>query len=313
MLQLAIRGQQDTKTILAGPTRTPSLSYRSSLNEHQDHGTEGTKRRVESPLIISMLQRFWNRLITADVPWDCDGNNDGQDDTRWEEALLQLVPSSQKYSAHNGDDEIPPLHVKQTESWDCGIACLMMAMHWLHCKIENVEEERMRMFKFVGTQSVWSIDLVHLLETYAKRSSSFTYLFCSKTLQVDQAHSQLSFYQKAFHSDQIRVTRLFERAHNQGWNLLQLDLTLMQVLELVRRPDCIAIALVDHATLLQRMHITQYSGHFIVLSGIRNEDGLLQVHNPTSMNGTDFISPCLFEKAWKAKGTDSDIIFLVKP
>lgn len=259
-----------------------------------------------------MLQSFWNRLITATVFWDCDANNDGQNDKNWEDALLQLVPSSQNYRSHSGDEDVPPPHVKQTESWDCGIACLIMAMYWLNCKIENVEEERMRMFKFVGTESVWSIDLVHLLETYGRRSSPFTYLFCSKTLQVDQAHSELSFYQKAFHSDQIRVTRLFQQAHNQGWKLLQLDLTLTKVLELIRRPDCIAIALVDHATLLQRNHVTQYSGHFIVLSGIRDKDGLLQIHNPTSLNHADWISPCLFEKAWKAKGTDSDIIFLVK-
>ena len=258
-----------------------------------------------------MLQRFWNRLITATVFWDCDGSNDEQDDKRWKETLLQLVPSSQNYRSRSGDD-VPPPHVKQTESWDCGIACLIMAMHWLDCKVENVEEERMRIFQFVGTESVWSIDLVYLLETYTRKKVSFTYLFCSKTLQVDQAHNELSFYQKAFHSDQIRVTRLFERAHNQGWNLLQLDLTLAQVLELIRRPDCIAIALVDHATLLQRTYITHYSGHFIVLSGIRDTDGLLQIHNPTSMHGTDWIPQCLFEKAWKAKGTDSDIIFLVK-
>ena len=86
-----------------------------------------------------------------------------------------------------------------------------------------------------------------------------------------------------------------------------------QVLELVRRPDCIAIALVDHAILLQRSHRTPYSGHFIVLSGVRCTDGQLQIHNPTSMSDTDFIAPSLFEKAWTAKGTDKDIIFLVEP
>ncbi len=187
-----------------------------------------------------------------------------------------------------------------------------MALQWLQRKAISVDEERLEIFKTVGTESIWSIDLVHLLETYKAKNFQFSYLFCSKTLTVDQAHKDLSFYQTAFNNDQVRVTRLFERAHDQKWNLLQVDLTVTQVLELVRRPDCIAIALVDHAILLQRSHGSQYAGHFIVLSGVRCSDGQLQVHNPTGMHDTDFIAPSLFEKAWTAKGTDKDIIFLVK-
>lgn len=257
-----------------------------------------------------MLQGFWNRWITTDFSiWDWNINEN--EIKGWQEALTQLIPASNESHLYDHDDAQPP-RVKQTETWDCGIACLLMALQWLQRKAISVDEERLEIFETVGTQSIWSIDLVHLLETYKAKSVQFSYLFCSKTLTVDQAHKDLSFYQTAFNSDQVRVTRLFERAHNQKWNLLQVDLAVTQVLELVRRPDCIAIALVDHAILLQRNHGTQYSGHFIVLSGVRCTDGQLQVHNPTSMHDTDFITPSLFEKAWTAKGTDKDIIFLVK-
>lgn len=260
-----------------------------------------------------MLQGFWNRWIRAESSWIWDCTDDDDATKRWQEALIQLIPATKESHLCDVNDDTRPPCVKQIETWDCGIACLLMALQWLQRKSINLEEERLQIFETVGTESIWSIDLVHLLELYKSPSLQFSYLFCSKTLTVDQAHKDLSFYETAFNSDQVRVTHLFELAHNQNWNLLQVDLTVTQVLELVRRPDCIAIALVDHAILLQKSHRTPYSGHFIILSDVRRTDGQLQVHNPTSSCDTDFIAPSLFEKAWTAKGTDKDIIFLVKP
>ena len=50
-----------------------------------------------------------------------------------------------------------------------------------------------------------------------------------------------------------------------------------QKLELMRQPDCIAVALVDRAMSQQtNKNATQYIGHYIVVSGIRG-DSLLQI------------------------------------
>ena len=280
------------------------------------------RRAAIKSLVIIMLQRIWNRWMTVEscvFDWE---ENEGDDETMlWEQALMQLLPSKENFCA--SDDGTAVRHVQQTETWDCGIACMLMAVRWLQLLPDtttNIEEERRWMLNKVDTESIWSMDLVYLLEAYKKKDlllnntiPSFNYLFCSKTMQVDQDHKDLSFYQKAFHKDQVRVTQLFQQAQTEHWNLLQLaDLGLNQVMELVRRPDCIAIALVDHAILQQKKNATTpYTGHYIVVYGVVHGDSLL-IHNPTSSLATEYISSSLFEKAWRAKGTDNDIIFLLK-
>jgi len=106
---------------------------------------------------------------------------------------------------------------QQTETWDCGIARLLMVLSCLQ-KLGGVSKAQM--LETVGkTQSIWSMNLVRTLQEY--RSSSFSYLFCSKALHVDRQHQHLSFYcNKAFDADCDRVTNLFQRAQEEGWNLL---------------------------------------------------------------------------------------------
>eukprot|EP00548_Thalassiothrix_antarctica_P014944 CAMPEP_0194173588 /NCGR_PEP_ID=MMETSP0154-20130528/7873_1 /TAXON_ID=1049557 /ORGANISM="Thalassiothrix antarctica, Strain L6-D1" /LENGTH=260 /DNA_ID=CAMNT_0038886687 /DNA_START=193 /DNA_END=975 /DNA_ORIENTATION=- len=247
---------------------------------------------------------------------------------RWEKAILPLF-GEVMYTKVCTDCSIFTknaqfMHVTQREAWDCGIACLLMVSKWLRdcsgkkrtLSSNDGETERTWMLKTMASESIWSVDLVHLLQKIRNiKTLEFSYLYASKSLQVDQHHRDLSYYVEDFSDDQSRVTRLFNQAKEEGWPLIQLEhqLELSQVVQLVSRSDCIAIALVDNAVLLQRLD-RPYAGHYIIISGVEtNEknDLIFQIHNPDSSKPVDYISSSLFEKAWRARGTDEDIIFIV--
>jgi hypothetical protein len=254
----------------------------------------------------------------------------------WEQGLTKLSLPPTLNGRSSGD--VFDVHVRQQETWDCGIACMLMALRWLH-RTQQIDEDastgtddldaerRAWILETAGTESVWSIDLVSILEKYSKKKKNvvvFTYLFSSKTLEVDQEHRDLTFYEKAFGDDESRVSKLFARAQRKQWNVIvQHQLQLEQVLELVCRPDCIAIALVDNNTILaakklkkgeserKKKNNVPFAGHYIVLSGL-SRNGELQIHNPAISKKMKCMSLALFEKAWRAQGTDNDILFLVR-
>jgi Guanylylate cyclase len=264
------------------------------------------------------LQIFWNLWVATEsfLFASTQGQLEKEESSmlRWNNAVTEsLGPSTEEHST----SFVPRLnlkslhHVHQIETWDCGIACLLMVMTFLK-QDHGIEEERMFMFQAVATQSIWSIDLVNLIEIYKTRGIDISYLYCSMTLEVDETHQGLAFYAQAFPLDQIRVKYLLQQAQKEKWHVMEIELTLSHVLEMLRRPNCIAIALIDNAILMSKGHGTQFSGHYIVLSGIRESDGALQIHNPTSVSHFDYISLQLFEQAWMAKGTDRDVIFISK-
>ena len=178
------------------------------------------------------------------------------------------------------------------------------------------------------------------------------FLLCSKTLEVDRAYHDFGYYKSSFRNDEIRVNHLFENAKASEWPLLRLDyLKLTHVVWLVSQSDCVAVVLVDNSLLLsssrrgkrqkqqqqqqQEVSRDSYAGHYIVLCGISYDPQLLAmaqsregntpatawspvppycmvVKNPASPNSTDYLTPQRFERAWRAKGTDDDILFVRK-
>jgi hypothetical protein len=70
---------------------------------------------------------------------------------------------------------------------------------------------------------------------------------------------------------------------------------------------------------------TSYVGHYVVVCGVSSkaahmtqanctssDEYCVVLNNPGSTNATDFVAPQHFELAWRAMGTDEDIIFLAK-
>jgi len=172
-------------------------------------------------------------------------------------------------------------------------------------------QTRELMRKIIGTDSVWTIDLVLLLQTiFCGRTDSgvdidtpppITYLFCSKLLQFNETYNRFQYYRHAFSADQSRVPDLFARAREARWPMLQTShLDLHVVVDIVSRQDSVAIALVDCRILNRSVESdanissvdsllgsSSYSGHYILLCGIStNPDNIRQAHEYSSSGAT---------------------------
>jgi hypothetical protein len=168
-------------------------------------------------------------------------------------------------------------------------------------------------------------------------SSSSTYVFCSSNFGVDESYNKLHYYRDAFSADEVRVKKLFNKAEKQNLPLMQVHhMSLNVLISLVSREDVVAIVLVDNNIFTQQdknqTENLSYSGHYVVLIGIstgkndvqiskmnsQTEDDTelynycLVVKNPGVYKEIQFVSPTLFEKSWRAKGTDEDVILIAK-
>ncbi|KAL7526415.1 hypothetical protein ACHAXR_001474, partial [Thalassiosira sp. AJA248-18] len=293
--------------------------------------------------------------------------------------------------------EITPIdHIHQSETWDCGLTCVQMILPWLRQNnVENLLQrphisedvrsstnvkdqencEKDWMINFVATKSVWTIDLVvlleHILSTNKKKIniatdnregrcvdrtrcvlgcqkqdcphqldsfsfpplSSWSYLFCSTKFGVDESYNDLGYYKDAFSSDEQRVKKMFDIAEKQNLPLLQISHLSLEVLaDIVARKGVVAIVLVDNRILRNNVSdASSYSGHYVVLCGISNEKNdihyarinspedydarhnfCMVVKNPGVWKQSEYVTPVRFEKAWRATGTDEDVIFLAK-
>jgi hypothetical protein len=295
----------------------------------------------------------------------------------------------------------PIPHVRQLETWDCGVACLQMIWQWLNISTgsssssihdtdtdtdittsnDDTQKDRDWMLQRLQTESVWTVDLVLLLDhlicssssssSSSAKSQQASYLLSSKTLGVNETLGDIGYYRAAFFQDQQRVRELFGDIEQRQLPVLQQPrLSLEQIVAVIKEPHCIAVCLVDNAVLLahdnnnnnnkrvmvgtaatsqtpgtqqeQQRHVVDdtYAGHYILLQGISCKHEHLQqargtsidmdaaadaddshsdysycfvVQNPNpGCSGTTYLSPDRFERAWRAEGTDEDIIFVAK-
>ena len=84
------------------------------------------------------------------------------------EHLLLARPAAVDHGSPSDDHETPPAtavvsqvhHARQKRSWDCGLTAALMILSGRDLE-EGVDWARLR--DAVGTESVWTIDLAHLL------------------------------------------------------------------------------------------------------------------------------------------------------
>lgn len=268
----------------------------------------------------------------------------------------------------NVNDKSCVRHIKQDTDWDCGIASLLMAFQWIGISCD-VKVLRDVMVSMAATQSIWTVDLVYILDKFLNPTSfgdtdidtihtsvSYSYLFSSRSLAVNPVLCHYPYYASSFANDSIRVNFRFSTIKN----AIQQDfLDVMEVIKIVERNDCLAIALVDNSVLnrcnaestaanrkMQFIHREvvnegTYTGHYIVLAGVCNDptnvkraavsfqdtskighdnsttirnqrDCFFIVHNPGSDKHVQYLPIAHFQRAWRAKGTDEDIIFIRK-
>jgi Guanylylate cyclase len=193
-------------------------------------------------------------------------------------------------------------HVAQLSTWDCGIACLEMIVDWLGV---TTGVDRQAILKSIPTRSVWSADLVRLLDQrlyanaplldldgddHSSEAYSTTpnaghskgrYLFCSQTLSVNDELNSFAYYQNSFEGDRVRVEAAFQWLKDQrGESLIQRPcLRLREIVELLIRPDCVVLILVDNAILsgLRRADENEYKNeveapHDVISKGAGPDD-----------------------------------------
>jgi hypothetical protein len=76
---------------------------------------------------------------------------------------------------------------------------------------EGVDWARLR--DAVGTESVWTIDLAHLLR---RVDPSLRFVFCTQELGVNPSYENIAFYKGELAKDERRVEQLFLSAEADG-------------------------------------------------------------------------------------------------
>ncbi|KAL7447229.1 hypothetical protein ACHAXM_011221 [Skeletonema potamos] len=309
--------------------------------------------------VINAVGRKIKHLIGSN--YDDESNNLAL--TEKESAILEQITDRlfcERRSKNPTCREVTPIgHIHQVDTWDCGLSCIEMVINWLqsntwHATQEEKEEQRRWMMDFVKTKSLWTIDLVILLQQMLQLpvdsnslTSSCSYVFCSNRFGVDESYNNLHYYKDAFSEDELRVKRLFVQAEQLKLPLMQVShMSLNILIEIISRENVVAIVLLDNTIYNQQSNSSSaettskihdqsdlsYSGHYVVLCGISREKNdiktatmnsrkdddaetcnyCLVVKNPGIWKETELVTPSLFDKSWRAKGTDKDVIFVAK-
>jgi hypothetical protein len=160
------------------------------------------------------------------------------------------------------------------------------------------------MREFVGTESIWTIDLVSLLNytinAIDQNATRLSYAFCSTKFGVRQSHSDIDYYSAAFEQDIQRVERLFSSAAENKIPMLKVShLSLKVLMNFVSRKGCIAIVLIDNRVILNQtlegeeqctgaVERNAYSGHYVIICGVSyNNDDLIYAKTQYTNHSSD--------------------------
>lgn len=302
-------------------------------------------------------------------------------DNLFQFARLNVESSEPATSCKNSYSKLiidETIHCKQEFNWDCGITCILMLVRYIntnanssHQTIQAIERsseqvssslhlERLQkqwMCDAINTTSVWTIDLIMLLDTIlhdppprlrfpmcqsCSGETRVKYLYCSNNFGVDESYKCFNYYKNAYREDQKRVVKLFSEAQKKQIQMLNISrIDVEFVADLVSRENCIAIVLLDYGVLGKgftengeqntnaMVNETEFSGHYVFLYGISRDTNDIEtaqeervssksdcssycfvILDPGSNHPFTLVTTEIFEKAWRACGTDSDIIFV---
>ncbi|XP_064612727.1 protein GUCD1-like [Liolophura sinensis] len=216
----------------------------------------------------------------------------------------------------SGKVQIPVPHTVQKHSWDCGLACAVSVLKFLG---KDTDEIYSRDLATMGCgESVWTIDLAHLMALHSVR-----HMFCTTLLGVDKSYSTKSFYSRHFTEDERRINQLFEVASNHGICFEQRSVSTEDIFKHLLSSNLL-IVLVDWEHLecvWCDMKICpslncfkccggSYQGHFIVVCGFDRDHGHIYYKNPSYRKELCCSRIDKFETARRSHGTDEDILFV---
>ncbi|KAI3748776.1 hypothetical protein L6452_12104 [Arctium lappa] len=252
-----------------------------------------------------------NKLLNA------EGHNapEEEDDTSLAEPY-NFKPSLKNGNVNKADlghshfVEVP--HIKQSRSWDCGLACVLMVLRTLglnHYDIQDLED-------LCHTTSIWTVDLAYLLQKLSIRFSYFTVTF-----GANPDFSVETFYKEQLANDIVRVDMLFQRSMEEGIKIERRSIKGEEIILLILSGKYIVIALVDQCILSkpwkEDVRIPQfyngtaaYTGHYVVICGYDAVTDEYEIRDPASSRERERISSKCLEEARKSYGTDEDILLV---
>eukprot|EP00871_Galdieria_phlegrea_P005320 jgi/Galph1/578/GphlegSOOS_G5366.1 len=216
---------------------------------------------------------------------------------------------------------------KQKFTWDCGIACCCMILSYYGLHVRPSE-----LYTLCGTNSVWTIDLVHLLKKYGISLKYYTINWGARL-----EYKRQPFYQANFQEDHLRVKRLFEQARAENIQIVKQSVklkVLKEILGHVFSEDCflesprthhkppLILLLVDKRYLRcsickhsffyrwKRLCWSGFLGHYILLWGYNSQGDTFWYADPASSQDFCCTSSEELERCRKSFGTDEDLIIL---
>jgi Guanylylate cyclase len=147
---------------------------------------------------------------------------------------MQLCSTSLEQQRRDAISHV--VHVRQQHNWDCGLACVMMALRTLTTHAAHPGS----VYTECKTKSVWTVDLAHLL---ARHGCSV--LFYTLTVGANPAFASEGFYKGQLAHDRARVECLFAHAADVGIVVRKGSLSWEELRDDVQVPGVLAIVLVD--------------------------------------------------------------------
>ncbi len=212
----------------------------------------------------------------------------------------------------------PPLHAlhrAQTFNWDCGLACIEMALRALGVSATECSLDQLR--EHAPATSVWTVDLAYVLREYGVR---FRYL--TLTLGADPAYKSEPFYSEKLEDDTKRVNRLFADAESRSVSIERRSLDAAELAALIRPQEHLVIALVDRRYLYQGTLLglaescvahclsAGYVGHYVLVKRFDEARAGYYIADPAKAADDLFVRAADLETARRAHGTDEDLIIL---
>ncbi|RKP39233.1 Guanylyl cyclase [Dimargaris cristalligena] len=214
----------------------------------------------------------------------------------------------------------PVPHIMQWYSWDCGLACVCMILHYYGLTQFNMED----LLRYCKCESIWTIDVAFILRKFL--GVDFTYY--TRYLGINPEYAGNTFYQDTIDEDQQRVEQLFQVAHRNNVRIIRIALPLLDIKRFVAERKFAIIMLVN-ARLLRCEYCTQeskrthclsytclktlfdtkeYVGHFILVVGYNFILDTFYYRDPALEDELCQIKASVLEKARASDGTDFDSI-----
>lgn len=208
-------------------------------------------------------------------------------------------------------------YVSQSYSWDCGLACVQMALR-AKGNEENVTYSDLR--RQCTTDSIWSIDIAYLLKYFRLQSVYYTVM-----KGVRPEYREQEFYRTQISDDTKRVNQLFQNAEQNGVVVIQSHVSLSHIRRVVSN-GMLALTLMDKRLLkcclcdrVEHSRGTKRSigsdqagfvGHYVLLYGYFAPADVYLIKDPAARRETCVISADVLQEARLAFGTDQDILFI---